>query len=83
VRAQFASVTAPIVSLSFTDDEFMSARNIDSLHGFYASAPRHMIRLDPRDVGQARIGHFGFFRAPAEPALWRPYLLPALAVAAR
>jgi len=83
VRAQFAGVTTPIVSLSFTDDEFMSARNVESLHGFYASAPRQMIRLDPRELGQARIGHFGFFRAPAEGPLWRPYLLPALAVGAR
>jgi predicted alpha/beta hydrolase len=79
VRAQFAAVTAPIVSLSFTDDEFMSARNIESLHGFYSSARTQMIRIDPRDVGQARIGHFGFFRAPAEAPLWRRYLLPALA----
>ena len=79
VRVQYAAVTTPIVSLSFTDDEFMSARNIESLHGFYSAAPRQMIRLAARDVGEPRIGHFGFFRARAEAPLWRPYLLPALA----
>jgi len=79
VRAQYRALTAPIVSLSFTDDEFMSARNIESLHAFYTSAPRQMIRIAPRDVGEPRIGHFGFFRARVEQSLWRPYLLPALA----
>jgi predicted alpha/beta hydrolase len=38
-----------------------------------------MLRIAPRDVGEPRIGHFGFFRARAEAPLWRPYLLPALA----
>jgi len=79
VRAQYSALTTPIVSLSFTDDEFMSARNIESLHAFYTSAPRQMIRIAPRDVGERRIGHFGFFRARVEHSLWRPYLLPALA----
>ena len=35
-----ASVDAPVVSLSFTDDEYMSARNTESIHGFYVKAPR-------------------------------------------
>jgi len=26
----------PLISLSFTDDEYLSERNIQSLHGFYA-----------------------------------------------
>ena len=80
VRALFAAVETPIVSLSFTDDELMSARNVASLHGFYTRAPRVMHRLRPRDVGERRIGHFGFFRRRYERSLWRPYLLPALDV---
>jgi predicted alpha/beta hydrolase len=35
VRAQYAAVRTPIVALSFPDDEFMSARNTESIHGFY------------------------------------------------
>lgn len=31
-RRLYAAVTLPIVSLSFTDDEFMSARNTESIH---------------------------------------------------
>lgn len=78
VRALYAAVTTPMVSLSFTDDEFMSARNTESMHGFYANAPRTMKRLAPRDIGAERIGHFGFFRAEFEHSLWRAHLLPEL-----
>jgi predicted alpha/beta hydrolase len=79
VRAQYASVRTPIVSLSFADDEMMSLANTESIHGFYSAAPRKMQRIAPRDVGVERIGHFGFFRARFEQSLWRRVLLPELA----
>jgi predicted alpha/beta hydrolase len=78
-RAQYAAVDTPLVSLSFTDDEFMSAQNVASLHGFYTAAPKVMTRIDPRQIGERRIGHFGFFRPRFEQQLWRRYLLPVLA----
>jgi predicted alpha/beta hydrolase len=65
IQAQYAAMNSPITSLSFDDDEFMSARNTELLHGYYRSA--------------ARIGHFGFFNARFEDSLWRSYLLPELA----
>ena len=79
VRAAYAAVRAPIVSISFADDEMMSARNTESIHGFYSSAARTMKRIAPRDIGAKRIGHFGFFRAAFESSLWRAHLLPELA----
>ena len=79
VRAAYAAVRAPIVSLSFADDEMMSAANTESIHGFYSGAPRTMKRIAPRDIGVKRIGHFGFFRAAFESTLWRAHLLPELA----
>lgn len=79
VRALYDSLTLPVRSLSFTDDEFMSARNTASLHGFYRNAPCAMVRIHPRDEGLARIGHFGFFRAEHAAGLWPRYVLPALA----
>jgi predicted alpha/beta hydrolase len=78
VRAEYAAVRSPIVSISFTDDEMMSAANTESIHGFYSGAPRKMKRIAPQDVGAQRIGHFGFFRAAYEPSLWRAHLLPEL-----
>lgn len=77
VRAAYAAVTTPMLALAFTDDEYMSARNVASLHGFYANAPQRHERLSPAAVGARRIGHFGFFRANAE-SLWNRLLLPAL-----
>ena len=78
IRAQFAAVQSPITSFSFSDDELMSARNIESLHGFYVNAPRIMKRIAPGDIGVERIGHFGFFNARFERSLWQAYLLPEL-----
>lgn len=70
VRRRYAEVTTPILSLSFTDDEFMSRANIESLHGFYSGAPREMRRISPRQIGARAIGHFGFFRRRFADALW-------------
>jgi predicted alpha/beta hydrolase len=57
----------------------MSARNVESLHGQYAGAPRTMVRLAPAEVGVARIGHFGCFRPAMAGPLWERHLLPRLA----
>jgi predicted alpha/beta hydrolase len=69
-RARYAGITTPILSLSFTDDEFMSLRNTESIHGFYVAAPKRMDRIAPADLGVRRIGHFGFFRKPSESTQW-------------
>jgi predicted alpha/beta hydrolase len=78
VRSQYSAVVTPITSISFTDDEMMSARNTESIHGFYCNAPRVMRRLAPEEVGVRRIGHFGFFRPAVAQPLWQTVLLPEL-----
>lgn len=70
VRDAYASVRIPMLSLSFTDDELMSARGIRSLHGLYTNAPVEYRRIAPPDIGARRIGHFGFFRPQFERTLW-------------
>lgn len=70
VRDRYRRLLLPLLSLSFTDDEYMSERNIAVLHGFYERARRDMRRISPRDLGIARIGHFGFFRAQPGAQLW-------------
>ena len=70
VRAAYASLQLPLLSLSFTDDEFLSQRNIESLHAFYAGAAKEMQRIAPEDIGMPHIGHFGFFRKRYEASLW-------------
>ena len=70
MRSAYASVRIPMLSLSFTDDEMMSAQGIRSLHGLYTGAPIEYRRIAPPDVGAHRIGHFGFFRPQFEQTLW-------------
>ncbi|HEY0681513.1 MAG TPA: alpha/beta fold hydrolase [Steroidobacter sp.] len=70
VRAAYASVRMPMLSLSFTDDEMMSAEGIKSLHGLYVNAPVEYRRIAPREIGARHIGHFGFFRPQFERTLW-------------
>lgn len=79
VKVGFSAVRVPITSLSFADDEMMSWRNVESLHGFYANAPKTMKRIGPEDIDANRIGHFGFFKARFEQSLWHGHLLPELA----
>jgi predicted alpha/beta hydrolase len=76
-QRRYDTVANPILSLSFTDDEFMSARSITSLHRFYAHAPREMRRIAPQDIGARAIGHFGFFRERFAQSLW-PQVVPFL-----
>jgi predicted alpha/beta hydrolase len=78
MRRAFAAVQTPLTSLSFTDDEMMSARNTESLHGFYTGAAKVMHRIAPSEVDAERIGHFGFFRKSFAPTLWTQWLLPEL-----
>jgi len=47
-RARYAELKTPMLALCFTDDEFMSQRNIDSLHGFYANRSGDVVLIpDP------------------------------------
>jgi predicted alpha/beta hydrolase len=71
VRAAYAAVRTPMLSLSFTDDEMMSDRSIHILHGLYVSAPVEYRRIAPSDIGARHIGHFGFFRPQFERTLWQ------------
>jgi predicted alpha/beta hydrolase len=69
-RSRYAELSLPILSLSFTDDEYMSLRNTESLHSFYAGSRRTMRRIAPNDVAAPRIGHFGFFKTTFAATLW-------------
>ncbi len=77
-RDLYSNVKTPITSLSFSDDEYMSARNIEKLHDLYTAAPRVMKRISPSEINVEKIGHFGFFRTKFKESLWEEYLLPEL-----
>jgi len=70
VRARYASVSVPMTSISFTDDEMMTEASIRTLHALYVATKVDFHRIGPPDVGAQRIGHFGFFRPQFEQTLW-------------
>lgn len=71
IRNGYDRIRVPLLSLSFTDDEMMSGRSIDSLHGFYRNAPVERRTITPGEVNATRIGHFGFFRPQFRATLWQ------------
>ena len=74
MRDAYRRPTLPLLAISFTDDEYMSGRNIASLHGFYENARITMRQIKPATIGLDRVGHFGFFRAETGGCLWSPML---------
>jgi predicted alpha/beta hydrolase len=61
---------APVLSLNFSDDFFAPRRAAATLLSWYGGADRELRHLHPGDVGQRRVGHFGFFRPAVGGALW-------------
>lgn len=70
VRQRYAALRIPLLSMSFTDDEMMSANSIRSLESWYPQAAVESRRIDPLALGMERVGHFGFFRPQFAASLW-------------
>jgi len=70
VRAQYAAMRPPMLSLSFADDAYMSVRNGELLHRFFPLARTELRVIAPGDVGVGEVGHFGFFRRKLGALLW-------------
>jgi predicted alpha/beta hydrolase len=67
---QFSAVTAPMLAVSVTDDEFATVPAVERLLAYYTQSTRTHLRIAPAEVGEPEIGHFGFFRSRFEPKLW-------------
>jgi len=61
ITSKYNSFDRPIISLSFTDDQLMSQKNIQSLHSFFGKSNVQMFHLSPKTLNTEKIGHFGFF----------------------
>ncbi|MBI3716790.1 MAG: alpha/beta fold hydrolase [Betaproteobacteria bacterium] len=73
-QAGYEDVRAPVLSFSFSDDTYIPRPAIEQLHGFYRNARIERHHISPADVGESRIGHFGFFKLGEPHALWRQSL---------
>lgn len=67
----FSDVAVPILSLSFSDDDYIPKPAIDQLHSFYTAASVERRHFRPNDLGEKRIGHFGFFKLHIGHPLWQ------------
>ena len=61
-KAAFARATFPVHTVSFTDDEFMTAQGTEAMLACYTAAVRRHTRVTPADWSEKRIGHFNVFR---------------------
>ena len=78
VAERFASVTSPITSITFTDDQLLSQANFADLHDRFVNADQVRQRYSPAQLEVDRMGHHGFFRARHQD-LWDELVLPFLA----
>ena len=74
ILARFAAVQAPILAVRVADDEFGTARAIRRALSPYTGSERTEVRLRPRDLGFACIGHFGLFHDRHRDGFWRASL---------
>jgi predicted alpha/beta hydrolase len=79
---RFAEVELPFHSVSFTDDEVLSADSVEHLNSWYSGADLVHQRVSPDQLGLGRIGHHGFFRPDRAPH-WDELVVPRIAGVAR
>jgi predicted alpha/beta hydrolase len=71
VLQRFAAVTAPMLAVSVTDDEFGTVAAVERLLAYFRRSPRMHLGLSPQSVGEISIGHFSFFNSRLAQKLWR------------
>ncbi len=67
---QFSAVTAPILAVSVTDDEFGTVAAVEGLLAYFSRSRRTHLRITPQSIGEPAIGHFAFFHGRFEHRLW-------------
>lgn len=67
----YARFTAPIRAYSMGDDAYAPIAAVEAFLEFYPNAVRMLERVDPAQLGEEAIGHFGFFRERFKDTLWK------------
>ncbi len=70
-RPYFSSLNKKMRFLQMADDHaFAPMKAVRQLHDFYENADRSIMVIEPKQVGQKFIGHFGFFKKQSQQGLW-------------
>ena len=75
IRAAFASVTAPILAVGVTDDEFGTKAAISRALDYFSAADVTKVMLSPDDLSCRSVGHFDLFHARHAAGFWLDTLL--------
>lgn len=73
--SRFASVSAPILAVSASDDDFATPAAVRRALSYYAGSERQAVMLEPDDLSQTKVGHFDLFRAHHAAGFWLDTLL--------
>lgn len=68
--ARFARMTAPMLAIGLTDDEFGTAAAVERLLGYYRQSAITHLRIAPEQIGETAVGHFAFFHSRFAQTLW-------------
>lgn len=67
---RFRAITGKILALRFDDDPFATEPATNRILRLYANAPALEVLVRRAEVGEQKIGHFGFFRSRFRVTLW-------------
>ncbi|MEO8718853.1 MAG: alpha/beta fold hydrolase [Burkholderiales bacterium] len=67
----YARFAAPIRAYAVADDSYAPLKAVEAFLDFYPNSVRNLERVDPAQVGDGPIGHFGFFRERFKDTLWK------------
>lgn len=67
---RFATLRAPLLAFSASDDEFGTVPAIERLLRYFVRSRVTHVRVAPHDIGVESIGHFAFFHSRFETQLW-------------
>ena len=67
----FPNYTGAMRAVGLNDDPWATPPAIDALVKHFTGTQVERVQVAPRDIGAAKIGHFGFFRPEHRDTLWR------------
>ena len=70
----FATLRAPVLALSITDDRYAPRAATEALLAWYENAPHEIVEVTPKLLGVRQIGHFGWFRQEIGTRSWQQTL---------
>lgn len=70
----FANIKVPIVSYSFSDDDYAPKSAVDWLSEQYKNSVVVRKHIQPKDLQLERIGHFGIFKDKCADTLWVDFI---------